>query len=146
MAKLLLAVVVFCFIMIPYELPRAESPPPDKLFFADKFFADKPYSHLFGVDIVIRIEISLKAFHDAVERAKTNPSINKKLEQGVRFEGLTEYNLKEKTCTIYWPYLELFDRPGQANTDINLHSEENRKKLETLGHEVLHCILGNFHE
>lgn len=129
--------IIFCFTMLLYELPRAESPP-------DKFFADKNYSHLFGANLTIRVETNLKAFHDVIERAKTNPSINKKLEQSGMFEGFSEFDLANKTCTIYWPYPE-FEHLGQIDARIDINSEESRKKLIVLGHELIHCLLGNFH-
>ena len=130
MLKQLCVVVATSSLMILFELPCVASPP-----------ADKNYPNIFGSNFTLRVETDLEVFHDAVERAKTNPSFNKKIERGAVVDGMAEFNLKDKICTIYWPY-QTFENPEQM--DIN--SEENRRKLILLGHELLHCLTGNFHD
>ena len=45
--------------------------------------------------------------------------------------GLAGYNLETGVCTIYAPMPK---------------GEDDKDAMETLGHETLHCFVGNFHE
>ena len=136
MYKWLSALVVLYFIAFMYGTPRAASP-------SEKYRFNS--FNLFDTNLTIRVKTDLESFHDAIDRAKTNEYIRKKLEKGSMFEGFANFNAPEKTCTIYWPYQE-FEGLRNIDNNININNEENQKKMAMLGHELLHCLTGNFHD
>lgn len=136
MYKWLSVVMVLYFTAFLYDMPRAASP-------SEKYRFNS--FNLFDRDITVRVKTDLKSFHDAIDRAKTNEFIRKKMEKGTIFEGFANFNAPEKTCTIYWPYPE-FEQLRSLDSNIDIYSDENKKKMAMLGHELLHCLTGNFHD
>jgi len=97
---------------------------------------NKPTFNLFGQEMKITVTTNQKEFEEAIERHKDEPYIKKKIEENKKFLGFSEFNGITKECIIYWPH------PGNSDYLKYIHTYED---LRVLGHELLHCLVGHYH-